>query len=316
MMPTRSDLFRRLLVSLALVGALLPQMLSAQGYGPRAFAPVPKDLTILTPFAMFMDGNMEFDSSIVFPGLEIESNVGILQVSRSFDLFGHIAGAFVVLPAGEVNLALAGTGAEGDSSGLADPAVGFTVALYGTPAMTMQEFAQWQPTSTMGLMIVAQAPLGEYDPNKAANIGADRWKWIVGFPWTAYLRGGPGRPTSTFELLPSVSLFGDVDATGDGQDPLYGLEAHLTHDLRPQLWGSIDALYVTGGETDVNGVDQNNSQRSTALGATLGWKFKKGWGVEASYGETVSHNEFGSDGRLIRVKASLPIVPKSQRGQQ
>ncbi len=67
------------------------------------------------------------------------------------------------------------------------------------------------------------------------------------------------------------------------------------------LWGSVDAMYTTGGETTVNGIEKDNSQRSLGLGVSLGAFFSPTMGMTMSYAEIVSNNEHSQDGTMFRV---------------
>lgn len=53
------------------------------------------------------------------------------------------------------------------------------------------------------------------------------------------------------------------------QQPLPGLEGHVSYFLVDNIWASIDALYSFRGGTDVNGVNQNNAQKNFALGTDV-----------------------------------------------
>ena len=55
------------------------------------------------------------------------------------------------------------------------------------------------------------------------------------------------------------------------QDPLYALEAHITRDLTPALYVSLDYFIQTGGETSTDGIENDDGQTSDSLGLTLGY---------------------------------------------
>ena len=146
---------------------------------------------------------------------------------------------------------------------------------------------------------------GEYDPDKTINLGTNRWSLRVGAPIMHFFSTGPGNTTS-LEVQPSVTFFTDNDNISGAsntlaQDPIYKLEAHLTHDFTMMFWGSLDALYTAGGETTVDGIEKDNAQRSLGLGVTLGVFFSKTLGMTLSYGKIVDHNENGQDGRMFRM---------------
>jgi hypothetical protein len=60
-------------------------------------------------------------------------------------------------------------------------------------------------------------------------------------------------------------------------------------------------VYSYGGETKVDGKQQNNRQRSLSMAATLGLQFSKAFGLKLSYGETVKRNDDGLDGDFTRL---------------
>lgn len=74
-------------------------------------------------------------------------------------------------------------------------------------------------------------------------------------------------------MLPSVTFYGDNDepfrANTTSQEPIFRLEGHITRNLNKAVWISADALVSNGGETETDGVDNNNRQYSLKLGATL-----------------------------------------------
>ena len=60
-------------------------------------------------------------------------------------------------------------------SGLNDPLLRFSVNFYGAPALTLQEFANYQQDVIIGASIQVSAPLGQYDKDKLVNLGSNRW---------------------------------------------------------------------------------------------------------------------------------------------
>ena len=122
-----------------------------------------------------------------------------------------------------------------------------------------------------------------------------------------YLGGPLASPRlTTIELVPSVIYFRDNEdpfgASRLEQDPLYKLEAHLTHNFNQALWASIDGFYQGGGETTTDGISDDNSQRSINLGASVGLNLSRTWSVQFSYGQTVSDSRDGLDGEMYRLK--------------
>ena len=54
------------------------------------------------------------------------------------------------------------------------------------------------------------------------------------------------------------------------QKPLFLVEGHASPGLLPALWVSADGYHNVGGETNVDGVSQNNGANTLRLGAGMG----------------------------------------------
>jgi hypothetical protein len=53
------------------------------------------------------------------------------------------------------------------------------------------------------------------------------------------------------------------------QDPLPGIEGHISYSLHEGIWVSVDTRYSFRGETFLNGINQNDAQRNFILGSEL-----------------------------------------------
>lgn len=114
----------------------------------------------------------------------------------------------------------------------------------------------------------------------------------------------PTKQTS-FEFIPIAYFFSDNDDTPAddtlGQGALFQLEAHLTHDLSQMFWGSLNVLYAFGGETSINGEDQDDDLEYFGGGATLGARLPKSWGTNITFGTDLWTKTDDTDGHWIRV---------------
>ena len=273
----------------------------AAGDGPRVFWAVPVDTNVITPMYFSIDSNYGFDSSLVVPNAEFNTNIGALMYTRAISFGGNLGSVSVIVPGAKVDASLGNLPAlQGESSGLGDITVMGVMSLIGAPAYDKEEFASYVPETIVDLLLAVTAPTGEYDKDKTINLGTNRWSLRVGAPIMHFFSAGPGNST-TLEVQPSVTFFTDNDDALLEQDPLYKLEAHVTHDFSMMFWGSVDAMYTAGGETTVNGIEKDNSQRSLGLGVSLGAFFSPRMGMTLSYGEIVSNNENSQDGSMVRV---------------
>jgi hypothetical protein len=124
----------------------------------------------------------------------------------------------------------------------------------------------------MGASFKVTAPLGQYDDDKLVNIGMNRWSFApeLGMSQTF----GP----LILELAGAVTLYMDNDGLlGQTleQDPLYSAQGHAVYTLPRGIWFAFDATYYTGGRTSVGGVEKDNLQRSSRIGATLAFPLTK-----------------------------------------
>jgi hypothetical protein len=72
------------------------------------------------------------------------------------------------------------------------------------------------------------------------------------------------------------------------EKPLYLAEGHASRNLIPALWVSTDAYYNVGGETSIDGVEQNNAANTLRLGSGLGLNIWGGGDVVVNYERVVA----------------------------
>jgi hypothetical protein len=144
---------------------------------PRSYSALPIGTNFLTMTYANTTGSVSLDSSLPVTGVKASVNLGALAYYRSFDLLGHTASAAVVLPYfhGDVSGNVFEQSQQVTRSGLGDLGLRFTANILGNPAQTPAEFAQREPTTTLGTSLTILAPTGDYNPQHAVNIGSNRW---------------------------------------------------------------------------------------------------------------------------------------------
>jgi hypothetical protein len=281
------------------------------GDGPRAYLPPPVNANVFSFYGMKVSGNSMINSGLVNPNLELDVDLLVAQYTRTVDLFGNYASFTVVQPYGELQSkvkfdVLDQLNSTTESKGLGDTQLLFSFGLYNLPPLTIQQYKNYKPTFAAGALLRLTLPTGEFTDQQAANLGANRYSIQLGVPMTFGFGDSFLDPNlTTIDFVPSVTFFDDNDdpfnASSTGQKPIYKLESHLTHNFNPGIWTSLDAVYAYGGETDSNGVDQDNRQQSLSAGVTLGVQFSKVLGIKASYGKVVDRNDDGMDGDFMRI---------------
>ncbi len=183
----------------------------------------------------------------ILPGADFETDLTLVGYSRSFSLFGRTAMGSMLVPVGELSGEVTGLLPARDSArGFGDPVLQIDLNLFGAPAMrNIPELMRYESDFTLDLVLNLGIPIGEYEDDSPINIGQNRWYGRVGAPFMMSLRDWvPGRRT-TLEFLPAVWFFEDNDdflGLTLENDPLFQVEAHLTHDFTETFWGSLDAV--------------------------------------------------------------------------
>lgn len=285
----------------------------AQGEGPRAYQLVPDGTQSISQILFALRGNSTPSTGLIVQGADIDLNLGVTQYGRAIDIAGHQAGLLVLVPYGNASGSLStefGTRSAHDS-GLGDIMLGVLYGIYGTPSLSRQDYMEYDPGFAMALLTRATLPTGSYDSDSNLNMGSNRAAFELGVPLMYYL-GSSYLDTelTSFELLPKVTFFSEnTDAIGETenlkQDALFTIEGHITRNFGRALWGSLDAFYEYGGETTSDNIDDNNKQRSFSIGATVGLNLSQTSSVKISYGDVVSGNPSGSDGRMLRAQVMI-----------
>lgn len=313
--PLKSDLrgrIRRRCVFVATVVIALAggtPAIAGPGDGPRSFPLLPKDIKLLTVYALSQSGNQLLDPGQTIPDAEIDAKIGIIQYTRSFSVNGRIAAAFVALPYASVQGGVplgSGTVSTADT-GFGSLILGGVLGIIGSPALSGRDFARHKPGFQLGVVGKLMLPTGTYDPDRIISIGSNRLVAQLVVPMTFSFGESMVDPNlTTIEILPSITVFGDNTkpsggATVTGQKPLFSLEAHVTRNLGGKTWVSFGGIYNWGGETSTNGAWNNDPRESLGLGASVNFPLNASTSVKVSYGEIVWRNDTGMDGKLLRI---------------
>jgi hypothetical protein len=139
--------------------------------------------------------------------------------------------------------------------------------LYGTPALTPQQFATYQEPWIVGMSLVVVPPTGQYDSARLVNVGLNRWA----FKPEVGIRRATGRWTLEADF--GAWLFTDNNDFFGGhvrsEEPIGSLQAHLIYTFRPRMWLAYDVNYYTGGRTTLDGKRNFDLQQNTLTGFTL-----------------------------------------------
>jgi Putative MetA-pathway of phenol degradation len=254
----------------ALVAVILAATLTAeaQELEPRTYSNTPVGMNFLLLGYSYSQGDVTFDSSTPIKDAELTVHSAVLAYARALGVWGRSAKLDVALPYAWLSgtAKVAGRPESREVSGLGDPRVRFSFLPYGAPALTLEQFEDYEQDFILGASVAVTVPLGQYDSNKLVNIGTNRWsvKPELGISKT----WGP----VTLELAPSVTFYTDNDDFFGGKklekEPLYAVQAHVIYHTRRGWWAAVDATYYTGGRTTVDG-ERGEEPENLRVGATL-----------------------------------------------
>jgi hypothetical protein len=106
-------------------------------------------------------------------------------------------------------------------------------------------------------------PTGSYDNTKSLNLGENRWKGLFQLAYVKHFGKTWALDTVGDVLIHGKNKeFGAAEATLK-QDPRYEVQTHLRYILSPATALSAGLGHYRGGETKINGVDQNDRLRTT-----------------------------------------------------
>ena len=197
------------------------------------------------------------------------------SLTRIINVFGQSGRISLLVPYAQIS----GTGSvrsqnmNASAEGLSDPVVKISANLYGAPALSLEEFSNYQQDLIIGTSLAASIPWGKYNSEQMINVGANRSliqpaigaSQAVG-PWRLELAGMATIYTSNTSFLGSNTL---------SQNPIYSSEAHAIYYFQNTAYISADATYFMGGQKYVNGTAISGSQENWRFGSTFSYPINK-----------------------------------------
>jgi hypothetical protein len=242
----------------------------AQFTEARNYSNTPVGVNQLELAYAYARSDASIDTSLIVTGAKLNLNQGTIDYTRYFGLFHHLVWVEANVPLAGLQGSVAGTNIQGSTTGTGDSSYSVAVLLKGGPALSVEEFAKYKPTTTVGVNLTITAPTGLYSPGKVLNLGSGRWsfrpEFAVSHPFgrdqkwefDAYANAGFYRDNASYHRVEILR-----------QQALPGIEGHISYSLTDNLWVSLDTRYSFRGTTFVNGVNQNNGQKNFALGSEV-----------------------------------------------
>jgi len=281
--------FKCLLTLVCSAASLSP--LWSQDLAPRAYVITPLHSNALTLTYSLYSGNILLDGALPVTDASATVHVPILSLYHALNFFGRSANIVATLPygVGDFQGKLLTTQTTVHRSGLLDSSFRFSVNLKGGPAMDARQMSQWRQKTLIGVSLRVVAPTGQYDPTKLVNFGANRWafKPEIGLSkrwgnWLLDTYGGAWLYTTNNEYFSKNQYYPGIRS--QSQAAIGSFEGHLSYDVKPRLWASLDGNFWVGGSTTVNGVPNSNTQqRNSRIGGTFSYPVSKHQSLKVSY---------------------------------
>ncbi|MDH3806063.1 MAG: transporter, partial [Gammaproteobacteria bacterium] len=264
---------------------------------------------------------LQFDPShFIYPAADAEANIFVLSWARHMTLFNRPSVLSANLIGGSVDVefdttitppeflppgVVPGASFSQSASGYADPSVQLDVNLFGTPPINaIFDYLNYEPTWTLDAAFMLGVPLGQYDDDRIANLGLNRFYGRVAFPFKYHFRVFSPGYRSSLEVVPSIWLFTENDdflGQKLKNDPMWQIEAHWTHDFTRHFFGSLDLLYRNGFQSEIDGIKLGSDIEIGTLGFTLNFQVNDNVTIRTSF----SSNVFGDsdiDTSMIRLQ--------------
>ena len=259
-----------LIACFALAFFCTPGKASAQFNDARAYDNTPVGVSQFELSYTYVRSNASLDPSLAIAGANLNLNQGTIGYTYYFGVFGRLAWVEAAVPLAGLDGSIAGTNVHGSISGAGDSSYQLGILLKGGPALSISQFENYKPASSWGLSLTTTAPTGLYNTEKILNLGSNRWSFKPEFAFSHPF--GPNQKWE-FDGYGNISFYTDNTSYHGkaiiGQQPLPGLEGHISYSFNDRAWVSLHTRYSFGAATYVDSVSQNNAQQNFILGNEL-----------------------------------------------
>src|SRR5215469_16713931 len=164
---------RLLSACFALAVLHVPYEARAQFTDARTYDNTPVGTNQLELSYAYVHANASIDTSLIITGANFNLNQGTIDYTRYFGWLHRLTWAEAALPVARLGGSITGTNIQGSTIGVGDSSYQLAMLLKGGPALTVAQFENYKPTTSLGVSLTVTAPTGLYRPNKILNLGAD-----------------------------------------------------------------------------------------------------------------------------------------------
>ena len=262
----------------------------AQDLEPRFLSAIPTGGNFAIASYGYSSGNILLDNSLPIEDLNAKLNSAVFGYARSFKLINKLAKFDIIAPYSFG--VFTGTVSDIDSStsrnGFGDPLVRFSIVLIGAKPLDITEFSKQEHQKfKLGATARLRLPLGQYDPTKLINLGANRWAFKLGVAGSYTIQKKlilEGHLSSWFFTENNEFFNGNTIE----QKPLLSAQLHVSYVFKPGVWVAISSGMSGMGETIVNDIEKNDLQQNSRYGAAFAYRIKKHHALKVAYTSGIS----------------------------
>ncbi|MBU2419198.1 MAG: transporter [Alphaproteobacteria bacterium] len=228
----------------------------AQAIDAGDYIPAPSGVQLGIVYAQFSHaGSLYSNGDRVDGDAELDSAISIFRYVAYTKLAGMTFDYQVIQPYGHVE-----AGGSVDALG---SATGFADTIF---VATLWPIENHETGTYLGISPYIYAPTGEYDADKAINLGENRWRGVLQAVLSQKLS-----KKWVGEIAGDVTLYGDNDDNAAGrleQDPTWRVQAFARYLIDGANEANLRLMYVRSGETQVAGIDRNDDGGTWSAMAT------------------------------------------------
>lgn len=223
-------------------------------------------------------------------GADFSSDLLIARYVHFMEVGGMIIDPQIILPMGQLNVNLPGA-VDDRRTSMGDMILLSSFWFVNDPVS--KTWIAFTPYVTV--------PTGNYDDERpGTSLGSNRWSYTAELGMTK----GFGENT-TVDLIAAVDFFGrNDDYFGQGQkkDKVWSTQAIYAYNLSPTLWASVKYTWASGGETQLDGVDQGDRSKVQTVAIGLAKQLTRQDNVQVEYIQDIEvDNAFETRGARLRL---------------
>ena len=254
----------------ALTLLVVPDRAYTQFTDPRTYPNAPVGMNQLELGYAYAHANASVDTSLIVTGAKVNLHQGTIDYTRYFGFLHRLAWVEAVVPIAGLEGSVTGTNIQGSTSGAGDSSCTVAMLLKGGPALTADQFKDYEQTTTLGASLAIAVPTGLYHSDKILNLGSDRWSFKpelgLSHPFGYEQKWALDAHANVYFYTDNSSYRGREILR---QHSLPGVEGHISYLFNDTLWASVDTRYSFRGTTFLNGVNQSNAQQNFILGSEV-----------------------------------------------